>query len=53
MSMVQGTQSGTPAADLSALLQLAATQQGSSKALDIKDLERRQKKLEELGVGTC
>ena len=39
MSMVQGTQSGTPAADLSALLQLAATQQGSSKALDIKDLE--------------
>ena len=37
--MVQGTQSGTPAADLSALLQLAATQQGSSKALDIKDLE--------------
>ena len=39
MSMVQGTRSGTPAADLSALLQLAATQQGSSKALDIKDLE--------------
>lgn len=39
MSMVQGTQSGTPAADLSALLQLAATQQGSTKALDVKDLE--------------
>ena len=39
MSMVQGTQPGTPAADLSALLQLAATQQGSTKALDVKDLE--------------
>ena len=39
MSMVQGTQSGTPATDLSALLQLAATQQGSSNTLDVKDLE--------------
>ena len=39
MSMVQGTQSGMPTADLSALLQLAATQQGSTKALDVKDLE--------------
>ena len=39
MSMVQGAQSGTPTADLSALLQLAATQQGSNKALDVKDLE--------------
>lgn len=39
MSMVQGTQSGTPAADLGALLQLAATQQGSTKSPDVKDLE--------------
>ena len=39
MTMVQGTQSGTPTANLNALLQLAATQQGTGNTLDVKDLE--------------
>lgn len=53
MSMVQGTRSGTPATDLGALLQLAATQQGANKAPDVKDLEESLNALRSFLTARC